>query len=98
MNIATLIDFSLHLIFTSIIIYYTYKKWGEPVSAFFGGITGGILIDSDHLIDYFFAYGAHINMSTFLNGYEFLASRKLHIFFSCMGICDRNHNHFAFYR
>lgn len=81
MNTETLIDFILHVTFTGFTSYVIYKKWGHRSSAVWGAVIGGMLIDSDHLIDYFLAYGAHFNVSTFLRGYEFLVSNKLHILF-----------------
>lgn len=81
MNTETLIDFLLHVLFSSFTFYSIYRKWGQYASALLGAIIGGILIDSDHLIDYFFAYGTHFNFTTFINGHEFLVSNKIHIVF-----------------
>jgi len=45
------------------------------------GFLGGFLIDLDHVLEYFFVYGWHFNLSHFLDGYQFLSSEKLYLVF-----------------
>lgn len=42
---------------------------------------GGVLIDLDHFIDYFLAFGFTFNLNYFIHGYQFLKSDKIYILF-----------------
>lgn len=44
-------------------------------------LMGGFFIDFDHLLDYFFAFGAKFNLTYFLKGYQFLKTDKIYVFF-----------------
>lgn len=41
--------------------------------------AGGILVDLDHFIDYFFAFGLKFRLDYFIKGYQFLKLDKLYI-------------------
>jgi len=47
--------------------------------AIISSIIAGFLIDFDHLVDYFFAFGIHFNLNYFLKGYQFLKSDRMYI-------------------
>ncbi len=59
----------------------TWFFFGNLLLSFLGGILGGVLIDLDHLIDYFFAFRYRWKLSYFLKGYQFLKSDKIYILF-----------------
>ncbi len=42
-------------------------------------VLGGFLIDLDHLIDYFFAFGFDFNLNHFFKGYQFLKTDKVYV-------------------
>lgn len=42
-------------------------------------LIGGILIDLDHLFDYYIAYGFQFNLETFLLGTQFLVNQKIYM-------------------
>ncbi|HZJ41203.1 MAG TPA: hypothetical protein VFD16_02990 [Candidatus Saccharimonadales bacterium] len=45
------------------------------------GIVGGVLIDFDHVLEYFFFYGWHFNFVYFIESRQFLLTDKVRIFF-----------------
>lgn len=71
----------LHIITSLIAGYIVWKIWGKAMSAFLWGFIGGTLIDLDHLLDYFLAFGWSFNIEYFAKGYQFLKSDKIYILF-----------------
>ena len=49
--------------------------------AFTFGFIGGFLIDLDHFIDYYLAFGWHWDWQYFKQGHEFLKTSKIHVLF-----------------
>lgn len=75
------VHLSLH-VFTALLAgYVSWVLFGHPGFSFIGGLIGGVLIDLDHLIDYFFAFRWRWRLSYFLKGYQFLKSDKIYILF-----------------
>lgn len=72
---------SAHVLTGVIAGYIVWRIWKNPFSAFLTSFAGGVLIDLDHLIDYFFAFGFKFRLEYFIKGYQFLASDKIYIFF-----------------
>jgi len=73
---------SIHLFFAllaGIIIWLIFRR--HLLLAISGGILGGFLVDIDHFIDYFLAFHWNFNLSWFLQGYEFLKTDQIHLFF-----------------
>jgi hypothetical protein len=73
---------SIHLFFAilaGIIIWCIFRR--NLFIALLGGILGGFLIDLDHFIDYFLAFGWNIHLIWFLQGYEFIKLDQIHLFF-----------------
>lgn len=69
-------------IFTALLAgFVTWFFFGNPLLSFVGGILGGVLIDLDHLIDYFLAFRYRWKLSYFLRGHQFLKSNKIYILF-----------------
>lgn len=76
---------ALHLflhVFTALFAgFVSWMFFGNPFFSFVGGVIGGVLIDLDHLIDYFLAFRWQWRLSYFLKGYQFLKSDKIYILF-----------------
>ncbi|MEP7162799.1 MAG: hypothetical protein ABI747_03480 [Candidatus Moraniibacteriota bacterium] len=53
------------------------SPWIPFVAAFFGGV----LIDLDHFIDYFMAFGIRFNLKAFIEGHHFLKNDKIYVLF-----------------
>ena len=72
---------SLHILTSIMAGYIVWKIWKKPIAAFLTAFIGGVLIDLDHLIDYFLAFGLSFNLEYFAKGYQFLKSDKIYILF-----------------
>lgn len=71
----------IHLFFAllaGLIVWLIFRK--NLVLALWGGILGGFLVDSDHIIDYFLAFPWNFRLDWFLKGYEFLKSDQIYLF------------------
>lgn len=78
MKKTTLVDISLHFFLSLIISAWIYLKTRNPVyPAVF--LLGGVFVDIDHLIDYFF-YFRKFSFKNFLN-LKYLKSGKVYLFF-----------------
>lgn len=72
---------SIHLFFALLAGFIVWRIWRKSTTSFMGGILGGVLIDLDHLIDYFLAFGFSFKPDYFINGYQFLKSDKIYVLF-----------------
>ncbi len=70
---------SIHVILSLTVAYIVWKLYKKPLPAIIGAVSGGLLIDFDHLFDYFLAFGTKLNVSYFLHGYAFLKSDKIYV-------------------
>ena len=80
------IDISFHVVFSLVTGYITWKFFapGDKKSLAFSLISaflGGVLIDLDHFIDNFLAFGLNFNYDYFMKGEYFLRSGKTYVFF-----------------
>lgn len=65
-------------IFASLFIgYFIWRKSKSFILSFFAALIGGVLVDLDHFVDYFIAYGASFDLNSFLKGYQFLQNDKI---------------------
>lgn len=71
----------LHVLTALLAGYISWVLFGNPGFSFIGGLIGGVLIDLDHLIDYFLAFRYRWKVSYFLKGYQFLKSDRIYVFF-----------------
>ncbi|MDO8566245.1 MAG: hypothetical protein Q7S04_03620 [Candidatus Moranbacteria bacterium] len=71
----------IHFFFAFVAGGISWFFFGNPVLSFISGFLGGVLIDLDHLIDYFLAFGSRWNLSYFIRGYQFLKSDKVYVLF-----------------
>ncbi|OGK09782.1 hypothetical protein A2767_05850 [Candidatus Roizmanbacteria bacterium RIFCSPHIGHO2_01_FULL_35_10] len=56
---------------------FVWDKFKKPFSAFFAALLGGVLIDFDHLYDYFVAFGFSFDLNSFLSGNYFEINNKI---------------------
>lgn len=54
---------------------------GWKLGGVIGGISGGFFIDLDHVLEYFLVFGWHLNISNFIDGWQFLVSEQVHLYF-----------------
>lgn len=71
----------IHFFFSSVAGLITWLFWGNAGVSFTAGFFGGFLIDLDHLIDYFIAFGPKFNALYFLRSYQFLKNDKIYVLF-----------------
>ena len=71
----------LHIALSFLIGFFIFNIFQGRFLAFLGTFIGGVLVDLDHLIDYFLTFGFRFNLHYFLKGYQFLKSEKIYIFF-----------------
>ena len=53
----------------------------KRIIALAAAFMGAVLIDLDHLFDYFLAFNFHFKLNYFLKGYEFLKNDKIFVLF-----------------
>lgn len=72
---------SIHLtlgVVAGAIAYLATKRfWASMIS----GTLAGTLIDLDHFIEYFLAFGQSFNWTHFIKGFEYLESSKMRVVF-----------------
>ncbi|MFA6973584.1 MAG: hypothetical protein WC238_02465 [Parcubacteria group bacterium] len=69
----------IHIALSLLAGFIVWKLWQKPVASFVAGIVGGFLVDLDHVIDYFLAFGWNIRLDYFAKGYQFLKSDKIYV-------------------
>jgi hypothetical protein len=71
----------IHILFAFLAGIFVWRIWKKPFASFIFAFIGGVLIDLDHFIDYFLAYGVNFNLFYFIKGFEFLKTDKLYVLF-----------------
>lgn len=74
------IHISIHFFVSLLAGTVVFFIWKKAFFSFLAAIVGGFLIDVDHLVDYYIAFGFYFRLDYFLKGYQFLESDKLYIF------------------
>lgn len=69
----------VHVLLGLLIGYLVWKRGKKLFISFFAAFLGSVLVDLDHLFDYFVAFGLNFNLEYFLNGYAFLVNDKLFV-------------------
>lgn len=72
---------SIHLLSGLIAGFLVWRIWKKPVLSYLFSIIGGVLVDLDHLIDYYIAFGWNFKISYFLKGYQFLENERIYVLF-----------------
>jgi hypothetical protein len=76
-----LIHLSIHFILAISAGYLVYKIWSRLYTSLVAALIGGVLIDLDHLIDYYIAFGLNFRLDHIISGFEFLKNEKIYLFF-----------------
>lgn len=71
----------IHIVFAFVAGIIAWFFFGYPIVSFSGAIIGGVLIDTDHFIDYFLAFGRKWSLDYFIRGYQFLKNDKVYVLF-----------------
>lgn len=73
---------TIHIVLSLLAGFITYKIFQNQASPIFSllffAFLAGVLVDLDHLFDYFFAFGLRFNPKYFVKGYNFLKSEKIY--------------------
>lgn len=72
-----LIHFTFALL-AGFIVWLFFRR--NLIWALGGAILGGFLVDFDHFLDYYLAFGWNFNFYWFAKGYEFLKLDQIHLF------------------
>jgi hypothetical protein len=72
---------SIHVLLAILAGFLVWKIYRKLFWAFFCSMLAGVLVDFDHFIDYFLAYGWSFNFYYFIKGYEFMKNNKNYTFF-----------------
>lgn len=81
LNLPLWFHLSIHFTVALLSGYFLGKYFKKIRLGIVAGILGGFLIDLDHVLEYFFAFGLRFNLSNFLDGYQFLVSDKIYLVF-----------------
>ena len=71
----------IHVFFALVSGCISWFFFGNPEISFIAGFIGGVLIDLDHFIDYFIAFGLRFKTDYFIKGYQFLKNDKIYVLF-----------------
>ncbi len=72
---------SLHVLTALLAGYIVWRLWRYPALSFGAAFFGAVLIDLDHFIDYFLAFGLHFSLPLFLHGDQFGQNDKIYVLF-----------------
>lgn len=80
------IDISLHVAVSAILGFIIWRVFGlhdrkSLLMSLFFAFLGGVLIDVDHFLDHFLAFGFNFNYDYFINGEYFLRTGNTYIIF-----------------
>lgn len=75
------IHLSLHFLFAVLAGLITWLFFGHPFLSLTAAFLGGVMIDLDHLIDYFIAFGPRFQLNSFLKGHQFIKNDKIYVLF-----------------
>ncbi|MFA6514349.1 MAG: hypothetical protein WCT50_03640 [Patescibacteria group bacterium] len=71
----------IHFILAVLVGFYFGRRFKHVWLGIIMGITGGFLIDMDHVLEYFLVYGFQFNAQYFIESRQFLTTDKIRIFF-----------------
>ncbi|MFZ2193143.1 MAG: hypothetical protein WAV31_02780 [Candidatus Moraniibacteriota bacterium] len=81
MNLSLASHISIHIFVSLCVGLIVWRIWRKFFCALSFALVGGFLIDFDHFIDYYLAFGWDWKWLYFRNGYEFLKSGKVYVLF-----------------
>lgn len=71
----------IHVITALFAGYIIWRFWQKPLLSFGAAFFGSVLLDLDHLIDYYIAFGLHFDMLSFIHGEQFAKNDKIYVLF-----------------
>lgn len=71
----------LHIFTAAIAGYIIWRFFRHPLLSFGAAFFGSVLLDLDHLIDYYIAFGLHFDMLSFIHGEQFAKNDKIYVLF-----------------
>ncbi len=71
----------LHVLTALLAGYIVWRFYHKPLFSFGAAFFGAVLIDLDHLIDYFMAFGFHFSLISFIHGVQFAKNEKIYVLF-----------------
>jgi len=81
MSLSLPVHLLIHFLFSLLAGFIVWRIWDKPLLSVFFGFLGGFLIDLDHFIDYYWAFGWGWNWQYFKSGYQFLKSGNVYVLF-----------------
>jgi hypothetical protein len=81
MNLSLPIHLFIHFSLSLLAGIIVWRVWKKPFLVILAALCGGFLVDFDHFIDYFLAFGGNFNLYYFEKGFSFLKSGKMYTFF-----------------
>lgn len=71
----------LHVLSAALAGYIIWRFLRRPLLSFGAAFCGAVLVDLDHLIDYFLAFGFTFDLLSFLRGEQFAQSDQIYVLF-----------------
>lgn len=81
MHIPLALHLSIHFLIAVLVGWFVGRHFNKIKLGLIGGVIGGFLIDLDHVLEYFFTFGFHFNLTYFIEGRQFLISNKFFLIF-----------------
>jgi len=81
MHIPLPIHLSIHFILAVLAGFLVGRHYNKVKLGIIAGVIGGFFIDVDHILEYFFAFGPHFNVTYFIQGRQFLLSNRMILIF-----------------
>jgi hypothetical protein len=81
MSLSLPLHLLIHFMFSLLAGLIAWRIWKKPILAAIFGVLGGFLIDLDHFIDYYLAFGFDWKWQYFEKGNQFLKSGNIYVLF-----------------
>lgn len=81
MHLPLALHLSIHFLVAVLVGLFVGRHFNKIKLGVIGGIIGGFLIDLDHVLEYFFTFGFHFNLTYFIEARQFLISNKFFLIF-----------------
>jgi len=81
MHIPLPIHLSIHLLLAVLAGFLVGRRYRQVKIGIIAGVIGGFFIDIDHILEYFFIFGPHFNLTYFIQGRQFLLSDRIILIF-----------------
>jgi len=72
---------TIHVLLALLAGFIVWRLWQEPIAAFLSAVLGGVLIDLDHLAEYFWLLGFNFKLDDFVLGIQYTSNNKFYLLF-----------------